>query len=292
MGTQKKNKMSNPSERLLLAAATGNLKNVQTEIANKADINSTDLNGYAPIHCAVYNNKVEVVKLLVQKGANVLMKDTHAYVGFTPLHYISAFGSIEMAKALLLTKEKDVHCKNLTGQTPADVASTNEMKTLLMLDQQTRNFSSQVKKILQEPQQQQQPEVPEVVTEEPEVVLTENKKCYYGNSCKKGKKILKMIIALIFFGIPAFQMLTTPHGFPYYIFSCSLIIYIGGLVKICKKARVNEGFKAKKHLAIHGWTFVVVNILSILINALTVRAPMFMYVLLFTGVFLLFTLLM
>jgi len=260
------------------------LKNVQTEISNNANLNSTDLNGYAPIHCAVYNNKVQVVKLLVQKGANVLMKDTHAYVGFTPLHYISAFGSIEMAKALLLTKEKDVHCKNLTGQTPADVASTSEMKTLLMLDQQTRNFGPQLKKILQQPQVQQQvrEEVPEVVTAEPEVVLTENKKCCYGKSCKKAKKILMLIVGLIFFGVPAFQMATSPHGFPYYIFSCALIIYIGGLVKICKKARVNEHVKAKKQLAIHGWSFVVVNTLSILVNALTVRAPIFKYLLITT----------
>jgi len=287
--------MSNPSEKLLIAAANGNLNAVIQELQNNANINATDLNGYSPIHCAVYNNKVEVVKYLVKMGANLLMKDTHAYVGFTPLHYASAFGSTEMVKALLLSNDKNLHCKNSTGQTPADVASNSEVKSILLKDEKERNTTVQQQQQLsfnlpqQQPLQQQQqeevinPENTSSLNNESEIPSCEVQCC---DGKKKVKKILGLVAVFLFFAFPAFHLFTTPDVFPYYIFPSGFILWVAGIMKIfCKTSKI-EKLKNKRGLMVHAWTALVFNVLMIVTCLATSRVPWFFFTLVLSVVIL------
>ena len=80
------------------------------------DVNKTDKNcgKKAPIHFAIFENKPEVVKLLVDSGANVNIKEKF---GFTPLH-ISAGEGLTKVTQILLENGAEVDVKVSDGETP------------------------------------------------------------------------------------------------------------------------------------------------------------------------------
>jgi ankyrin repeat protein len=79
-----------------------------------------------------------VVQVLINASADVNVRDTKTYEGWTPLHFASAFGRTVIVRALLKTKQ-DPHVLNTKDQTPFDLASSQEIKELLSQDQLMRN---------------------------------------------------------------------------------------------------------------------------------------------------------
>lgn len=95
------------------AVERGVLEVVRTLLDGKADPSAPVLatnvpagsvppgSGLAPLHLAVWSNRVDLAALLLARGAN---PDTMDAMGFGPLHHAAAMGSIEMAGLLLSNK--------------------------------------------------------------------------------------------------------------------------------------------------------------------------------------------
>ena len=59
---------------LVYWASLGELAEVEKSLANGKDVNTADEEGYSALHAAAENGYLDVVKLLVEKGANVQHK--------------------------------------------------------------------------------------------------------------------------------------------------------------------------------------------------------------------------
>ena len=92
-------------------------------------INAKDDNSLTPLHSASYNGHTEVVNLLIEKGADINVKDTSR--GATPLHYASENGHTEVVN-LLIEKGADIHVKDNSGNTPVHYARSTEVVNLLI----------------------------------------------------------------------------------------------------------------------------------------------------------------
>ena len=66
-------------------------------IANDADANAKDSDGWTPMHYAATEGYGKVVKLLLANGADANAKDSD---GWTPLHYAARRGYAEVVKLL------------------------------------------------------------------------------------------------------------------------------------------------------------------------------------------------
>jgi len=109
---------------LWTAAFQGNLEAIKRHIAAGAEINAPFIapgipaSGATPLHLAVLAGQREVVRYLVEQGAdlNAKAKDAH---GGTPLHWAAALGRIEMAR-LLIEAGAGVNALDNHGFTPLD----------------------------------------------------------------------------------------------------------------------------------------------------------------------------
>lgn len=95
------------------AAKTGNRAAMEALVAAKADPNVKDRQGRTPLWSGVETD-VEVVKFLVDKGADVNARDL---IKSTPLLWASGFGKPETV-AFLLSKGADVKATDDNGWTP------------------------------------------------------------------------------------------------------------------------------------------------------------------------------
>jgi ankyrin repeat protein len=101
-------------------------------LANNADINTTD-NHYkrTPLHQAASSGAKDVVELLIAKGADVNAKANN---GETPLHRAAEGGRKDAAK-LLLAHGSKVNAKNRKGKTPLRVARRDSKEVAELLRQ-------------------------------------------------------------------------------------------------------------------------------------------------------------
>lgn len=95
-------------------AAEGNLKAIEEYLKNGYNIFGNYC-GLKPIHIAAENNQIAVVKFLLQHGERVNSIDEED--NNTPLHYACMTGSLEMVK-LLISKGADVDAENYVKETP------------------------------------------------------------------------------------------------------------------------------------------------------------------------------
>ena len=87
-------------EQLHRAAQAGDLARVNDLIERKYPVNRFDDLGMTPLHYAVQDNRLEVVKRLIEAGANVNAHDDRR-IGNTPLSEHVRECSYEMAKVLI-----------------------------------------------------------------------------------------------------------------------------------------------------------------------------------------------
>ena len=110
---------SSVSNALCNAVRSGNLRAVKEQLTNGIDINAKDSEfGVTALAWAVLLNDMEIAKFLIEKGADVNMKNRD---GSTPLHSAAFLGRAEIAK-LLIQKGADVSPKNYRDETPLDVS--------------------------------------------------------------------------------------------------------------------------------------------------------------------------
>lgn len=87
-------------EQLHRAAQDGDLARVNDLLERKYPVNRFDDIGMTPLHYAVQDNRLEVVKRLIEAGANVNARDERR-IGNTPLSEHARECSYDMAKVLI-----------------------------------------------------------------------------------------------------------------------------------------------------------------------------------------------
>jgi len=108
---------------LLLAAGTnqetpGHVEIVKLLIDKGADVNATDDGQYSSLHLAVLNSNFEIARALLEAKCNV----NHINVDkFTPLHTACNQGEVKFIQ-LLLDYGADPTLKDARGKTPIDLA--------------------------------------------------------------------------------------------------------------------------------------------------------------------------
>ncbi|KAL1421256.1 hypothetical protein MTO96_023232 [Rhipicephalus appendiculatus] len=95
---------------------------------NTSSVHERDAQGMCMLHWACDRGHLEIVELLLDKGADPEAKDEE---GQTPLHYASSCGHLQVAE-LLLKRGAQRDTKDVDGQTPAEVALSPELEALLL----------------------------------------------------------------------------------------------------------------------------------------------------------------
>lgn len=62
---------------LVYWASLGELSEVEQAVQHDVDVNTTDAEGYSALHAAAENDHLEVVKLLISKGADINHRSTY-----------------------------------------------------------------------------------------------------------------------------------------------------------------------------------------------------------------------
>ncbi|OON19965.1 hypothetical protein X801_04160 [Opisthorchis viverrini] len=113
---------------LHLAAGYNNVEVVEFLLESGADVNSKDKGGLIPLHNASSYGHVDVAALLIRYGTSVNAVDKW---GYTPLHEAAQKGRTQLC-ALLLAHGADPAMKNQENQVPLDLATTDDVKSLLL----------------------------------------------------------------------------------------------------------------------------------------------------------------
>ena len=105
-----------PSVNIHEAAKTGNIEAVKQHLAAGADVNALDHEGNTPLFYAVFNDQTKIIRLLIDKGADVNGKRKAAdhTNGVTPLHEATWRSTIETME-LLIDNGADVNMKRADG---------------------------------------------------------------------------------------------------------------------------------------------------------------------------------
>lgn len=107
---------------LIEASIDNRTDEVATLLSKEIDIDAQDKLGKSALHYAVQNYHIEIVSLLLSKGAKVDISDIH---GNTPLSdaVFNSEGRGEIIR-LLLEYGADRNLKNKHGVSPVDLAKT------------------------------------------------------------------------------------------------------------------------------------------------------------------------
>jgi len=99
---------------LHVASRNGNLEMVKALIENGADVNSRDSSQNTPLHLACENGNLKMVMVLLENGATIDAKNIDKD---TPLHFACLNGHTVLAMALI-EKGADIYATDNNGSTP------------------------------------------------------------------------------------------------------------------------------------------------------------------------------
>lgn len=103
-------------------------------LSKKADVGAAAMDDMGAIHFAAQKGHLEVVRILVASGVPVKSINRK---GMTALHYAAQGSHKELAK-YLIKKGSNVNAKNKAGKTPVDLATNEEVRSV-MLDKELLN---------------------------------------------------------------------------------------------------------------------------------------------------------
>ncbi len=106
----------------VLAIHNASIEVTKYLISKDADVNLIGYEECTPLMYEVYMHNYENVKILNEKGADVNYQSQ--YDGYTSLHWASRKGDLELV-ILLLQKGADLHTLNKERQSPLDLAGSN-----------------------------------------------------------------------------------------------------------------------------------------------------------------------
>lgn len=114
-------------------AAKGNFLNVKHLIEKGADVNAIITKGFlkgSPLILAAAGGHAEIVKLLLDRGAHINIKDEEH--GATALLYAVNAGQTEIVK-LLIDRSADVNLKSKEGYTALSIARMGKKSEIIKL---------------------------------------------------------------------------------------------------------------------------------------------------------------
>jgi ankyrin repeat protein len=101
------------------AVKEGNVEVVQLMLERGADINSRDAHNRTPLQRAASSGKLDVARLLVDRGAEVEPPDRR---GWTPLHSASRYGHLEISR-ILVDHGANVNARQSRRSTPLGLSA-------------------------------------------------------------------------------------------------------------------------------------------------------------------------
>ena len=110
------------------AADEGNLKIVEIIIKSNADLNSRSNIKRTPLHISCNHGYFDISKLLIENGALINVQDNERN---TPIHLCVLANHIELLK-YLLERCPQADVKNIYNKTPLELATSNEIKGMLL----------------------------------------------------------------------------------------------------------------------------------------------------------------
>lgn len=108
------------------------------EFINKCYITSNGIIGEAPLHLLLLKKNDELIKLLIEAGADVNIRNGNDE---TPLHYVKTTGALK----LLLDAGADLNLKNRLGETPENYYKRCIRKDLLQTLEEYKNEQLKIK---------------------------------------------------------------------------------------------------------------------------------------------------
>jgi len=115
---------------LLWSAANGDTQAVFKLITDQnINVDSESLHGNTALHEASRCGSMRVVQQLLKLGANINKRSGQS--GYTALHFASAANKIPIVE-LLLSEGAKRDVKDMEGKVPFEVASSNDMRKVLM----------------------------------------------------------------------------------------------------------------------------------------------------------------
>ncbi|CAM9547216.1 unnamed protein product, partial [Choristocarpus tenellus] len=115
---------------ILEAVEKNDVSSVSSFISAKGDLNCRGKNDMTPLHLASFNGLTEIVRILLEGGADPNSVDEDRD---TPLHYACSSGSGEII-ALLLAKGADPSSVDGLGRTPAERSIRSDIQDLLEVE--------------------------------------------------------------------------------------------------------------------------------------------------------------
>jgi ankyrin repeat protein len=94
-----------------------------------ADVNSAQSSKETPMHAAASTGKLNVVKLLRQKGAKT---DPRTSAGWIPLHHAVRFGHVQVVNHILATGTP-LYLRTNSGQNVFDLAKATKNQRMINL---------------------------------------------------------------------------------------------------------------------------------------------------------------
>jgi ankyrin repeat domain-containing protein 49 len=120
-----------PGKQLLLNAENDNLDSLEKLLdAHPKLISYKDNDGYTALHRAAYSNNINIVKSLVERGADL---EARTEMGWTPLHSAAYWNNVEAVNCLL-NNGSNINAITNSGQTALHLAaSQRDCKESIML---------------------------------------------------------------------------------------------------------------------------------------------------------------
>lgn len=115
------------SDELHQAANQSDIEKVKTILSTEVDVDARDSFGGTALHAAMFQDNMDIVKMLIDYGFDVNAKGTSN--GYTPLHDAVWAENLPAAK-MLIENGADPFIKNNEGQTPAEKAETEGKREL------------------------------------------------------------------------------------------------------------------------------------------------------------------
>ena len=100
------------------AIGEGDIAIVRLLLENNAAIDAKNNNDWTPLHVAAMNGHVDIARLLLEKNAPTDAKNND---GWTPLHWAAIKGNVDLVR-LLLEKNAPIDAQNNHGWTPLRLA--------------------------------------------------------------------------------------------------------------------------------------------------------------------------
>ena len=117
------------TEMLHVAVVGGKVGQVESALANGADVNGKDKRGWPPLHVAVWYKQKDIAEVLIAKGADVNAEESQ---GYTALHLAAIKGATDVVDPLI-AKGADINAQDRAGQTPLYLAVQYGYKDLVQL---------------------------------------------------------------------------------------------------------------------------------------------------------------